>query len=116
MSGTGDFIVPLQAVASQTVSVTLGAQPCTISVYQKVISVQDTTGAIPTVTPLFLDLYINGVLTVGGCLCRNTVKLVRDAYLGFVGDLVFYDTEGDADPVYTGLGSRFILVYLPSAL
>ena len=28
-------------------------------------------------------------------------------------DLTFIDTQGSSDPVYTGLGSRFRLVWVP---
>jgi hypothetical protein len=45
-------------------------------------------------------------------LCHDRVRLVRSAYLGFVGDLAFVDTQGHADPQYQDLGSRFVLAYL----
>jgi hypothetical protein len=32
--------------------------------------------------------------------------------VGFIGDLIFIDTQGTSDPNYTGLGSRFLLAYL----
>ncbi len=48
--------------------------------------------------PVFLDLYVDGALVVGGAPCLNGVRIVRDAYLGFVGDLAVIDTTGNADP------------------
>ena len=93
------LIVPLAATPSQTISVTLAGQSCRIAVYQK------STG-------LFVDLYINDVLAIGGVICLDRVRIVRDAYLGFIGDLGFYDAQGRADPDYTGLGNRFLLSYL----
>jgi hypothetical protein len=96
--------IPLQAVPSQTVSVALNNQACQINVYTL------TTG-------LYVDLLVNDAQIIGGVVAQNLNVIVRDAYLGFVGDLAFADTQGDDDPVYTGLGSRFILVYLfPSDL
>jgi len=96
--------IPLQAVPSQTVSVALNNQACQINVYTL------TTG-------LYVDLLVNDAQIIGGVVAQNLNVIVRDAYLGFVGDLAFADTQGDQDPVYTGLGSRFILVYLfPSDL
>jgi hypothetical protein len=93
--------IPLTAVPSQKLSITLGTQRCTISVYQK------TTG-------LYFDLSVAGTRVVAGMICRNLVNLVRSRYLtGFVGDLAFVDTQGSQDPDYTGLGSRYQLVYLP---
>jgi hypothetical protein len=97
-------IVPLQSQPSQTISVVLNNQSCQINVYQK------TYG-------LFLDLYVSNVLIIGGVLCENLKRCVRDLYLGFSGDLAFADTQSDTDPVYTGLGTQYQLVYLaPSDL
>ena len=92
-------VIPLLAANSQTLSVRLGGQPCRIHVYQK------STG-------LYLDLYVADVLTVAGVVCRNGVRLVRDAYLGFIGDLAFADTRGDSDPEASGLGTRWVLAYV----
>lgn len=93
------LIIPLVPTPSQAMTTSLAGQNCTITVRQK------TTG-------VFLDLFVNGVLVVAGVICLDRVKLVRDLYLGFVGDLAFFDTQGVADPVYTGFGSRWILGYL----
>lgn len=93
------LIIPLQAQKSQTVGVQLASQNCTINVYQKAFG-------------LFCDLYMDNVLVVGGAICQNLNRIVRSAYLGFVGDLAFIDTQGTDDPVYTGVGSRFLLLYL----
>ena len=92
-------VIPLQPVPRQTLAVTLSGQACRIGVYQK------STG-------LFLDLAVNGQAVIGGVLCLNLARIVRDAYLGFAGDLVFYDAAGARDPDSAGLGTRFLLVYL----
>ncbi len=94
--------IPLQAVPSQTVSVLLGGQNCQIAVYQK------STG-------LYLDLSVNNAPIVTTVICRDRVRLVRQVYRGFVGDLTFADMQGLSDPDYTGLGGRFLLVYLEAA-
>lgn len=93
------LIVPLSAVASQSVNVQLAGQSCRIDVYQL------STG-------MFCDLYVADVLIIGGVICQNLNRIVRDLYLGFIGDLTFIDNEGTADPIYTGLGDRFSLAYL----
>ena len=38
-------------------------------------------------------------------------KLVREAYLGFTGDLFFVDTQGNDNPDYTGLDGRFLFLW-----
>ena len=94
------FSIPLLAVPSQTSNLQLTGQNCTINVYQKY-------------TGLFFDLLVNSSLVIGGVLCLNEVLLVRSAYLGFAGDFAFYDNTNDNDdPVYTGLGTQFSLIYL----
>lgn len=93
-------VIPLVAQPSQALSVQLGEQACDISIYQK------STG-------LFLDLSVAGVPVLTAKLCLNGVGLVQYAYLGFVGQLAFVDTQGSDDPTYDGLGARFILVYTP---
>ena len=91
--------IPLSATPSQLSRVSLGGQPCTIKVYQK------STG-------LYLDLLVSDKPVITGRLCHNANRLVRDEYLGFVGDLMFVDTAGSSDPDSTGLGGRFILTYM----
>ena len=94
-------VIPLTAQAAQTLSVQLGTQQCTINLYQK------STG-------LFMDLVVNGQQIVTAMLCLDRMGLVRQSYLGFIGNLTFVDTQGATTPYYTGLGSRYILVYYTS--
>lgn len=97
-------VVPLQAAPRQTLQVQLGTQATRLDVYQ-------------TLFGLFVDVYVDNALIVGGVVAENLNRIVRDAYLGFAGDLAFVDTQGEADPIYTGLGSQFLLLYLePSEL
>jgi hypothetical protein len=90
--------VPLKAVPSQAVTVTLAGQNCQINVYQRFYG-------------LFVDLYVDNALVIAGVLALNLNKIVRSAYFGFSGDLAFVDTQGADDPSYSGLGSRFVLAY-----
>lgn len=66
---------------------------------------------------LYCDLYVNNVLIIGGVYCRNQKVIVRNVYLGFIGDLAFTDTQGSTDPNYLGLVDRYAFVYyLPTDL
>lgn len=96
------MVVPLSAVPAQSLNVTLAGQNCSINVYQK--------GAL-----VYLDLSVDGVPIVQGALCRDRVNLIRQKYLAFVGGLVICDTQGVSDPDYTGLGARFLLLYLEAS-
>lgn len=96
------LIVPLQPIASQTVSVNLANQNTQIEVYQ-------------TDYGMFMDVAVNNQPIINSVLCENLNRIVRDAYLGFIGDFAFIDNQGSDDPVYTGLGTRFSLAYLEVA-
>lgn len=91
--------IPLQAVPAQIVSVVLAGQNCQIHVFQK------STG-------LFVDLSVNNNRLLSTRLARNAVPLVRHKYFGMIGDLMFLDMQGMDDPYYSGLDSRFKLVYI----
>lgn len=92
------LIIPLTAVASQRLSVLLAKQNCQIAVYQKS-------------NALYLDLSINNAPIIQCNVCKDRVAMAAEPYLGFVGSLTFVDTLGLDDPVYSGLGSRYLLVY-----
>jgi hypothetical protein len=91
--------VPLQAVPSQRLQIVLAGQQCDIAVYQREQWV-------------FTDLRSNGVDIFIGVLSRDAVPLNPRSYMGFLGNLVFIDTQGSSDPTYDGLGSRYQLQYL----
>lgn len=96
-------IVPIQPVASQTLSVTLGNQACQINLYQKSVG-------------LFADLYVSSSLIIAGVICHNQCRIVRSVYLGFVGDLMFTDFSGrNSDPYFAQLMSTYALLYLSPA-
>jgi hypothetical protein len=94
--------IPLQPTPSQSLSIVLANQNCQINVYQK------TTG-------MFLDLAVSNVAIIDAVICLDRVRMVREKYLGFIGDLAFVDTQGVGDPVYSSLGSRYQLIYLEAA-
>lgn len=93
------LVVPLQAVPSQTLQTVLNQQNTQINVFQKTFGV-------------FIDILLDNNIVVAGVLCENTHLIIRNSYFGYAGDFAFYDTQGTDDPIYTGLGTRFILVYL----
>lgn len=97
------LIIPLRAVPNQAVTVQLNGQNAQINVRQ-----------LPQA--MFIDLLVDNSPIVMGVIAQNLNPIVRDAYLGFIGDLAFIDNEGSEDPHYTGLGgagARFSLGYLP---
>jgi hypothetical protein len=95
------LVIPVQPLPNQVLQVQLENQPCTIQITQLAY------GLFISITCATM---INGGLF--GVICQNLNRVVRDLYLGFVGDFVFVDSQGQDDPVYTGLGTRFQLIYL----
>jgi len=94
------IVIPLQPIPAQAFNVSLDGQPCRIALYQK--------GDY-----FYMNLTVNNVTVVQARMVLNSVWIVRYAYLGLIGDLVMFDTMGDADgPTYDGLGSRYQLYYL----
>jgi hypothetical protein len=95
-------LIALQAVPNQTFITPVGSQNCRLNVYQK------NTG-------LFIDVLLDEEPIALSRICQNLNRIVRDLYLGFAGDFMFLDTEGSEDPVYTGLGSRYVLMYIEAS-
>lgn len=96
-------LIPVQPIPNQGLQVTLANQQVALSIYQ-------------TDYGLFMDVISNGAAVVTGVLCENQNRIVRDAYFGFVGDFEWYDTSGQGvDPIYIGISSQFVLVYLEAA-
>lgn len=95
-------IVPVQPVANQTLTVQLSNQNTQLNIRQ-------------TDFGMFMDVLVNNEPIIMGVICQNLNRIVRDLYLGFSGDFLWFDNEGDTDPNYTGLGSRYVLLYIPAS-
>lgn len=110
------LVVPLNPVPSQTLQIVLDGQNCNISVYMKTgADLTDQTLQTPK-QQTYMDLSYNGITVTTTALCLDQEQILLDRqYLGFVGDFMFVDTEGNDDPVYTGLGSRWVLLYLEAS-
>lgn len=91
--------IPLLATPNQTLKCVLGGQYCTIRL-------------MTTPVGMLIDVLVNESPIVHGVICHDRNRLIRYPYLGFVGDLVFFDTQGSQAPEYSGLGSRYQLLYL----
>lgn len=61
---------------------------------------------------LYCSLISDGIKRWDSAPCLNGVNINSFEYLGFIGDLVFLDTEGNDDPDYSQLSSRFVLLYI----
>jgi hypothetical protein len=94
--------VPVQAVSSQQLQCLLGNQAVTLEIAQM------TYG-------MFMNVAVSGNAIINGVICENLNRIVRSVYLGFLGDFIWFDTQGTTDPIYTGIGARYQLLYLSTA-
>lgn len=100
-------VIPLQAVPNQTLTVPLAGQTVDLNLYTRADG-------------LFMDVLLNGTPIVLNVICQNENRIIRDLYLGFPGDLAFYDTQTTVDgvggdPDYTGLSGRYQLIYIEAS-
>lgn len=97
------LLIPLTVTPNQTFNIILGGQNCLINVAQK------STGVFVTVS-------INTVPIIQGAIAIDRVQLVREPYLGFIGDLAFFDQLSPyTPPDYTGFNGRYQFVYLEAS-
>lgn len=99
--------VPIQAVPNQQIQVQLDNQAVTLNIYQQAYG-------------LYVDVLVGNSPIIQGVIAQDRNRIVRDAYLGFIGDFVFIDLQAAAgqygeDPIYTGLNTQFVLLYLEEA-
>lgn len=94
------MVVPLKAVSNQTLAVSLARQPAQIALRQNGSNI-------------YFSLSVNNSPIVRTRIVRDRQRLLLDmAYKGFIGDFIVVDTQGADDPVYDGLGTRFVMYYL----
>ncbi|MEB0359554.1 hypothetical protein VC566_00615 [Citrobacter freundii] len=91
--------ISIEPKKSQTLSINVAGQLCVIRLIQRE-------------SFMYMDLTVNGYPIMQGVPCLYGNKMVGYSYLGFKGDLVFIDNDGQSDPFYEGLGSRYILYYI----
>jgi len=108
--------IPLSAVPAQTFQIVLAGQSCALKIYTLTgYDFSDPTLSVPN-TNIYMDLTANGEVITATQICLNERRLLLNRqYLGFIGDLMFIDTQGSDDPQYTGLGTRWQLIYLEAA-
>ena len=90
--------IPIKPIPAQVLIVVLSQQRCTITLQLRGDN-------------LYFSLDVDGTQTVRNRIIRDRATLSGDAYLGLVGQIYMADTQGKSDPEYTGLGSRWLLMY-----
>lgn len=91
--------ITLSPVKNQIISLSLGENNCTLKLVQRE-------------SALYIDVSVDGEVVTQGVPCLYANRIIRYRWLGFPGDLFFMDTEGQNDPRWDGLGSRYLLFWL----
>lgn len=91
-------VIPIQPLALQTFA-------CTLDGKQAQFTITSTDKGV------FADVVYNGVSVIAGRLCLDRTNINPARYNGLPQGLFFADQQGTSDPVYTGFGSRFLLLY-----
>lgn len=91
--------IPLQAVAAQSINITLNNQNVELLIYTK------DQG-------MFIDVKSDGIRISTGVACLDCVPVVRNEYFGFIGNIIFVDTHANSDPTPDLLGTRYTLQYM----
>lgn len=60
---------------------------------------------------LFADVLYNGVAVALARLCLDRTDINPNRYLGLPQMLCFADLQGTSDPVASGFGTRYVLLY-----
>lgn len=60
---------------------------------------------------LYANIKVDSQDKLNGIVCQNKCNLFLYPNIGINGKLYFEDTQGSLDPIYFGLGTRWILVY-----
>lgn len=90
--------IPVSAIPWQTFSVTLNGQHCIISLRQIAESI-------------YCDLIVDNVEIFKGAICEDVALINQYPSRYFTGSLYFVDTKGNERPHYSGLNTRWILLY-----
>jgi hypothetical protein len=100
--------IPLQPIPAQVFTIALNKQRCRITIQQR-----HAYPAGRRIPALYLTLEVNDRVIIAGVPCITGVMLVRDPYLGFKGELAWFDLEGKIgeSPQASGLGTRWFLIY-----
>ncbi len=90
--------IPIRSIPGQMFLVVLNGQNC----YFKILSRRGH---------LFCGLTIDETPVFDGMVCRDRLPLKQSRVQPLIGNVAFFDTEGEEDPRWKGLGTRFRFVY-----
>lgn len=92
------YTIPLDALPNQSFSIEIGESDVELEFI--------TRGSF-----MYMNLKVNEEEKLNGVICLNNTNLLLYPTIGIKGKMYFKDTQGNLDPIYFGLGTRWLLVY-----
>lgn len=90
--------IPLDPVPSQSFQIVLDNQDCEIDLLFRGNN-------------FFVNLIVDGTIVQQGAIVHDAVSIITRPNNIFSGAIAVIDTQGDDDPLYSGLGTRWQMVY-----
>ncbi|MDA8485843.1 hypothetical protein NNO07_22480 [Pseudomonas resinovorans] len=95
-------VIPLIPTPGQRLQIVLENQNVTLAVRQKG-------------PRMYVDLDVGTTRVMSGAICNDRTNIKQYKTMAFNGGLFFIDTQGNEAPHYSGLGTRWVLLYLTEA-
>lgn len=92
------YSIPIDPIPNQSFDIDISDQRCRFEFITKGVF-------------LYMNLTINEEEKLNGIICLNNENLLLYSDVGIKGRLYFLDTQEELDPIYYGLGDRWILIY-----
>lgn len=92
------YIIPIDKIPNQSFDVNLDGRNFRFEFITKGVFI-------------YMNLSIEEEEKLNGIICLNDVDLIQYNDIGVNGRIYFFDTQGDKNPVYYGLGERWVLFY-----
>ena len=103
--------IPIQNIPNQNFKVIINGLNCNITLFNKDRIYGFSTDDNPLIFALYFNLSVNGNIITTNTICENISPLIKQKYKEFPGNFIFIDLNGNSSPFYSGLGTRFKLVY-----
>lgn len=96
------YTIPIKPLPSQSIATMIGEQSF-------VLQTRELAGR------QYISISRDGELICSSVLLVNRSYIARCGYKGMAGDFFVIDTQGDAPPIYTGWGTRWLLAFNDAA-
>ncbi|OBX10418.1 hypothetical protein QV09_05580 [Gallibacterium salpingitidis] len=94
------YQIPLASTPNQELTVNVGGQNIGITLNTRLNN------------ELYISVTADDKQIINNRICRNKTKLINAEYQDINGELVFLDSQGNSDPNWKELNSRYLLYWV----